>query len=377
MNFASTDRARFLGLDVSQWPRQWRAAGALLLRAPVLRGLLPQAPVALRDDDGSTSAWLLAGGVARPMAGEAPAAAARAFRLPAGRVLERQLALPPLTGADLDQAVRLDVAAATPFGAEQTVFGHAVRSASAAVTQLDIAITSRQQIEQALRAAGFDPADPPEVWAVPAAAAPGQPIRPIVLRGFGEAQRQRQVRGGLVRRLALLGLLLALLAGLFVTPTALVRARAQQAQRAFAALQQQAAPQLVQREALMQQLLRVQAIDQLLGQQLALPPVLGLLTRTLPEGAWLTSLRVEGNKLVINGQADDAAALVQALAAEPGAHDVRLASPATRGAGAAKETFIIELYLDPRRYGPVRAAGKDAGEAAGEDAGAASEGAAS
>lgn len=373
MNLASTDRTRFLGLDVSQWPRQWRAAGALLLRAPVLRGLLPQAAVALRGDDGSASAWLLADGVARPVAGEAPAAAARAFRLPAARVLERQLALPPLTGADLDQAVRLDVAAATPFGAEQTVFGHAVRSASAAVTQVDIAITSRQQIEQALRAAGFDPADPPEVWAVPAAAAPGQPVRPIVLHGFGEARRQREVRRGLAQRLALLGLLLALLAALFVTPTALVRARAQQAQRAFAALQQQAAPQLAQREALMQQLLRVQAVEQLQGQQLALPPVLGLLTRALPDGAWLTSLRVEGNKLVINGQADDAAALVQALAAEPGAYEVRLASPATRGAGAAKETFIIELHLDPRRYGAVRAAGKDADEAAG----AASEGAAS
>ena len=369
MNLAPTDRTRFLGLDASQWPRQWQAAGALLLRAPGLRWLLPQAPVALRSDDGGTTAWLLAHGDARPAPpGASPATAARAFRLPAARVLERQLALPPLTGADLDQAVRLEVAAATPFGAEQTVFGHTVRGASATVTQVDIAITSRQQIEQALRAAGFDPADPPEVWAVPAFAAPGQPMRPIVLRGFGEAQRQRQVRRGLVQRLALLGLLLALLAALFVTPTALVRARAQQAQRAFAALQQQAAPQLAQREALMQQLVRVQAIDQLLGQQLALPPVLGLLTRTLPDGAWLTSLRVEGSKLVINGQADDAAALVQALAAEPGAHDVRLASPATRGAGAAKETFIIELHLDARHHGPVRPA---------KAAGAAGEGAAS
>ena len=42
------------------------------------------------------------------------------------------------------------------------------------------------------------------------------------------------------------------------------------------------------------------------------------------------------------------------LATERGVHDVRLASPATRGAGAAKETFIIEMNLDARRYGPVR-----------------------
>ena len=47
-------------------------------------------------------------------------------------------------------------------------------------------------------------------------------------------------------------------------------------------------------------------------------------------------------------------ALVQRLAREPGAHEVRLASPATRGAGAAKETFIIELKLEAGRYGPVQ-----------------------
>ena len=78
-----------------------------------------------------------------------------------------------------------------------------------------------------------------------------------------------------------------------------------------------------------------------------------MLTRAIPDGAWISTLRVEGAKLVLNGQADDAAALVQRLAAQPGARDVRLASPATRGAGAAKETFIIELKLDANRYGPV------------------------
>ena len=36
---------------------------------------------------------------------------------------------------------------------------------------------------------------------------------------------------------------------------------------------------------------------------------------------------------------------------EAGVHDVRLASPATRGFGATQETFIIELKLDGRRYG--------------------------
>ena len=180
-----------------------------------------------------------------------------AFALPPDRVLERRLTLPPLAPADVAQAVQLEVALASPFGAEQTVFGHSVRRLDQGVLRVDIAITSRQQIEQALQAAGFSPAQPPEVWVVQGAA--GAALHPIVLHGFGEGTRERAVRQGLRRRLGLLALALALLAALVVTPTALMRARAQQAQRSFAALQKEAAPQLAQREALMQRLERLKA----------------------------------------------------------------------------------------------------------------------
>ena len=351
MTLANTDSSQFFGMDLAQWPRQWQAAGALLLEWPLLRQLVPQTPIALRHADGHVSHWALARGQALPARGAQAGAPVPAFALPPDRVLERRLTLPPLAPADVAQAVQLEVALASPFGAEQTVFGHSVRRLDQGVLRVDIAITSRQQIEQALQAAGFSPAQPPEVWVVQGAA--GAALHPIVLHGFGEGTRERAVRQGLRRRLGLLALALALLAALVVTPTALMRARAQQAQRSFAALQKEAAPQLAQREALMQRLERLKAVGGLLGEQLAMPPVLDMLTRAVPDGAWLTSLRAEGNKLVLNGRADDAAALVQRLAAQPGVHDVRLASPATRDAGAAKDTFIIELKLDARRYGPV------------------------
>lgn len=353
MTSTTTDSPRSFSLDPSLWPRQWRAAGALLLDWPLLRALRPQARMALRGNDGQTRVWRLARGQAQPVAGAPSDADLPAWLLPTERVLERRLMLPPLAPDDLAQAVQLDVAAASPFGASQTVHGWALRPVGPQLCQVDVAMASRQQVEQALQAAGFDPARPPEVWVLPPADAAGA-VYPVVLRGFGEGRRERQVRQGLKRRLGLLALLLALGAAVAVTPTALVRARAQQAQQSFAALQKQAAPQLAQREALVKRLERLQAVGQIQQQQLAMAPVLDLLTRALPDGAWLTGLRVEGNKLTLNGQADDAAALVQRLAREPGAHEVRLASPATRGAGAAKETFIIELKLDAGRYGPVQ-----------------------
>ena len=350
-----TDNRPPFGIDFAQWPRQWQAAGALLLEWPLLRRmLLPQVAVLLHQPDGSTRTWLVVGDQARPAPSPADGAAVAALQLPADRVLERQLTLPPLAPADVVQAVQLDVAAASPFGVEQTVWGFCTRRIDGDRLRVDSAITARQQVEQRLREAGFASGPPPDVWVLA-----GTPpdvagaVQPIVLRGFGEGVRQQIVRRGLVRRLGLAALALALLAALIVTPTALQRARARQATQSFDALQKQAAPQLAQREALLRQIDRMRTVATLLGQQVAMPPVLDLLTRAVPADAWLTALRVEGDKLVLNGQADDAAALVQRLAAQPGARDVRLASPATRGAGAAKETFIIELKLDANRYGPV------------------------
>ena len=354
MNPTSTEPRRPFGIDTAQWPAQWQAAGALLLGLPVLRRLAPRLPVLLHQADGRTTHWLVAQGVAQPVAAAAPGPAIRALQLPAERVLERHLTLPPLAAADVAQAVALDVAAASPFGAEQTVWGFRSERLDGERLRVDVAITARAQVEQSLQAAALAGDPLPEVWVLPATTATlAGAMRPIVLQGFGEGLRQARTRQGVSRRLGLAALALLVLAALAVTPTALQRAKARQAMGAFDAMQKQAAPQLAQREALMKQLERLQTLAQLQEQQLALGPVLDLLTRTLPDGAWLTGLRVEGNKLVLNGLADDAAALVQRLAEQPGAHDVRLTSPATRGAGAAKETFIIELGLDAHRYGPV------------------------
>ncbi|CAM5781014.1 PilN domain-containing protein [Ottowia pentelensis] len=362
MNPIRTDNRPAFGVDFAQWLRQWQAAGAMLLEWPPLRRLLlPQVPIALHQPDGSSSAWLATGELACPVvSGPGDGAAVQVLQLPVDRVLERSLTLPRLAPVDVTQAVQLDVAAASPFGAEQTVWGFCTRRIGGERLRVDVAIAARQQVEQNLYEAKLASSTPTEVWVLtgPVPDDAGA-VRPIVLRGFGEGARQQITRRGLTRHLGLAALALALLAALVVTPTALQRERARQAVRSFDALQKQAAPQLAQREALLRRLERVQAVSDLLGQQLALPPVLDLLTRTVPDDAWLTSLRVDGNKLVLNGQASDAAALVQRLSAQPGAHEVRLASPATRGAGAAKETFIIELKLDARRYGPV-STGKEA-----------------
>ena len=353
MALSSTDHRHFFGIDLGQWPAQWQAAGALLLNLPGLRWLAPAVRVRLLRADGRQSDWDVTQGIATPiLPGQSGAAAAHALELAPDRVLERRLLLPPLAPADLERAVQLEVASASPFPPGQTISGHAATPMPGGACRVDIAITSRQQVEQVLSQTAAGPM--PEVWAaLPAAGALGSggALRPVVLQGFGERVRQRAARRILWQRLALLALALALLGVLIVTPSALLRLRARQGYAAFTAIERQAAPQIAQRETLMRRAERLQAVGQIMENQLALPPVLDMLTRAVPDGAWLTMIRVEGSKLTLNGSADDAAALVQRLTAQPGVRSARLTAPATRPQGANKETFAIELTLDTARYG--------------------------
>jgi len=353
------DNSRFFGLDLSQWLRQWRAALRLLAGLPGLARLMPAVQVALRQTDGRVTHWRVTRGAAVPAnAGDSPAngVTVAALELAPERVLERHLALPSLNEVDLTQAVALDVASSSPFPIGQTAHGHAVQDGG----RVDVAITSRAQVDLAqiqARAEGWQPGavGDPEIWVIPSEANRNGIIRPIVICGYGEGTRQRLAARGFVQHLALIALGVALLAALLITPTAFTRMRAHQAMAAQDALQKQAGTQIAAREALLAQVGRMQALRDLVGQQIALPPALDMLTRAVPDGAWLTSLRAEGTKLTLTGSADDAATLVQALAQQPGVRDARLASPATRSPGANKENFIIELQLAPARYGLVQA----------------------
>ena len=154
-----------------------------------------------------------------------------------------------------------------------------------------------------------------------------------------------------------LGLLLlagALLAALAITPVLRERARAIAANQAFDVLRAEVAPQLAQREALQHRADQLGKLRQQVHDQAAPLLTLELLTRLLPDSAWLHSVQIEGAKVTLSGDADDTAALVQRLSAQQGVHGVRLPSPVTRSPGAAKEAFVIEMELDPAQYGLVR-----------------------
>ena len=375
MALSLSDNTQFFGLDLSQWPRQWRGAAELLLDMPGLRPLTAAVPVQLLEADGGVSDWQWRLGVIAPQAGASPANTARAVALSADAVLERTLTLPRLNLADVAQAVALEAASISPFGATQTVAGFSVEPpAKGAQTQtVHMALTSRKQLEQAvLRAqAAFAERGTPigenevEVWVLPSyrqktGGGQGilpQALRPVVFDTEGVQPRQALVARGRASRVGLVALAAVLLAALAATPVWQARGRAMQAQAALDQVSRDAAPQQAQREALVKQADALRAVGGVLKTQLAPMPVLNLVTRVLPDTAWINTLRVEGDKVILTGNADDAAVLVQALSKEEGVKEVRLPSPATRPAGAAKENFNIELRLDPERFGLAKPKG--------------------
>ena len=363
MALSSSPNARFFGMDVGKWPAQCRAAAALLLRSSWLRGLTPAVRVRLHLADGRTSLWDMAHGQAHAVPQADPASVqADAIELPQADALQRELVLPALPDAQLADAIDLEVGAISPFPRAQTIAGYRAQAIGPDRVRVHLALTSRQQLERLLPGAtGANAAVPqPEVWVLSSdqPEAPGDgasaTLSPIVLRGFGEAQREGLVRRGRRQRLGLLLLAGALLAALAITPVLRERARAIAATQAFDVLRAEVAPQLAQREALQHRADQHGKLRQQVHDQAAPLLTLELLTRLLPDSAWLHSVQIEGAKVTLSGDADDTAALVQRLSAQQGVHGVRLPSPVTRSPGAAKEAFVIEMELDPAQYGLVR-----------------------
>jgi len=76
--------------------------------------------------------------------------------------------------------------------------------------------------------------------------------------------------------------------------------------------------------------------------------VLEALSRALPDSAYLTELRLEGEMLRIVGLANDAPALLAPLEQSGHLTNVRFFAPTTRGPDARLFRFYIEARVEPR-----------------------------
>ncbi len=331
------DLASLLGTLFQPWRE--------LHRWPPLSWLAPQPAVRLLQADGTDSLW--AGDA--PIGGDPASAPFTAVELPEALRLDCRLRLPPMPEADLHDAVALEVRTQSPFDPADLVWGFRARPGEGGALDVHAVLASRRAVASHL--AGLaERVGPraPEVWACDDAG------RAVVVRGFGEAARERRAARGRWLAASLLVVALGLAAAAAITPTVQLKLRALQAAEATRQAEQRAGPLLAQREALVRAQADVDALRTLLAERVEPLAALDLLTQAIPDDTFLQRLQLQGTKVTIGGQTPNTAALMNALSSQPGVRDVRSPTAATRAMGG-RENFTIELSLAPPAAPPAAA----------------------
>ncbi|WP_226858619.1 PilN domain-containing protein [Diaphorobacter aerolatus] len=269
-----------------------------------------------------------------------------AVLLPENLLLRKRLTMPLLDSDKMVQALALEAANSNPFASSALVWGYAIDPDGAAnaagVVNVEMALASRSRVEQYLSTqAGVATGSEPEVWAL----LPQRTDAAMPMPGFGEARRARSGKRYWTTVGILSGLALALCVAMAITPYLQMRARAMQANVAYAALDKAAGPQVGKREGLVKIEDQVKALADIIGHRLDTLQVVQALTKALPDDTVLQRLQIEGRKVMIGGQASDSASLMQKLGSMPEIKEVRAPSPAVRQPGMVKETFQIEFQL--------------------------------
>lgn len=262
------------------------------------------------------------------------------LRLTGLRPLRATLSLPLAAEENLREAILFELDRAIPLRAAEVWFGYAIGRRDRTARRIQIAVTAvrRAAVDTWLARLGAVGIVPDEVVAPGGADAPDQVLLVDRLAPPGPARRRR------------LRLALGVLAGGLALAAALlplVRAEREQAllARRIAAARHAA-------ETARQLRLRIEAADAasrfLRQRKQAAPPqsvVLAALARILPDGTWLTTLRIDRRDVRLTGFSHASSALIGRLERSGLFHDTRFAAPTTQDSATGLESFSIATTI--------------------------------
>lgn len=340
---AATAPNRFFGMDAGSLWRDLLTAWAGMLEWPVLSWLRPTQDVRVWQSSGES---MLARSLNAPLQLDVKRALAARFEailIPENLLLRRKLVFPKLQPAELAAALALETPTQSPFPADELIWAYEAKILPNGMQEVALTLTSRKLIQQ-----HWDTTHPLrqrqncEVW-IPRAQSPGF----LVLAGYAEGRRQRlgKTRRGVNAALALLAI--ALIAALSATPSAQLYLRAREAIQSMTELQKKAAPVMEQREALIRVTDQLNSLAELTGQTLPTLDVLNLMTNALPDDTSLLNLKIQGPQVIMSGQTGNTSSLMKQLGSTAGVRDVKAPTPAIKPLGATRESFTIELTIDP------------------------------
>ena len=350
---AFQSKSQLFGLDLSPLWRDLVSAWRGMLAWSVLAWFGPKLRVRLWLPTGHAVSSCGPGTPHRANDKRLNTARFNAVLLPEHLLLRSVLNLPRLASHEMSGALTLHITSLSPFRADDLVWTHEVApprtGEPGAVIPVHLALTSRKLVASHLVQAHPDiNAAATEVW-LPSALSPSD----VLLPGFGEAVRLRQLALWRWASALLVLCVLALLAAMGMTATAQLYIRTLQAQTVMTALKQKAAPVLQQREALMHATDQLVNLAELTGKPMPPLHMLKLISDALPDDTSLLSLQTQGPKVSITGQTTDTTALMKLLSATPGLREVTAPTPATKPLGAPRESFTIEFTLDATQPMPA------------------------
>jgi general secretion pathway protein L len=336
-------QAQLFGLDLGALWRDFLTAWAGMLEWPLLSWLWPTQDVRVWQPSGES---MLSRGLNTPLqldAKRTQAARFEAILIPEKLLLRRTLEFPKLQPTELAAALALETQALSPFPPDELIWAHEAKTLPSGFQEVVLTLTSRKLIQQ-----HWDTTHPLrqptdcEVW-IPRAIGQGF----LLLPGYAETRRQRsgKARRGINAALALLAV--ALVSALAATPSAQLYLRAREAMQSMSELQKKAAPVMEQREALIRATDQLSSLTELTDKTWPTLDVLSLITVALPDDTSLLNLKIQGLQVTMSGQTSNTSSLMKQLGSTAGLHDVKAPTPATKPLGATRESFTIELTIDP------------------------------
>jgi general secretion pathway protein L len=256
-------------------------------------------------------------------------------------VLFRPLDFPKQATDFLDGMIRTQIDRLTPWPAEEAAFGWSAPSPSGQERiELTLAAMSKQEIEPLLQIASSLGAQSLTAFAAPPAGSGQQKIKVLdqSLRGaaFHGLDTPRTLRAVLLSAAAAVAILL--LAGFYFGDS-------------FDSEQQQLMQRISQRRAA----LRLgpdggSAVGLLAKRKQSSPStvvVLEALSKALPDGTYVTELRIDGDKVQVVGMTQDAPSLIRLIEKSPQFARATFFAPTTRAQNAPGEQFHIEARITP------------------------------
>lgn len=292
--------------------------------------------VSARDENGEVRYFRAGRQVEVP--GSLEEVIAQAVVLPDALVLSKTLRVPAAAESDLESMLALEVISSSPFPQADTCYGWLVAERNTTELVVQLVISSKSAVVGFVAAqTGSHDVNSHEVWALVAG-------RMVMVNGFGEAPRLRRNRRRLGRMAAMLAyclfaimLLVALGAGAKYLELQKVRAIQHRVELA-------AGDAVALRTALASSKTKIEAINQMLAEYPSPHRELKRLSALLDDDTWLGLAEIQGSAIKIEGQSDDASAVMQQLLRQSAYARVE-APVAIRKVGPGSEQFVLKISL--------------------------------